>query len=391
MGEHAMARDFQAVRCPSANLPDGGGAVRRLASDRPVCVFCRMRATSAFGDSTRIRTGAVQGPHRSGGWQGLPWRGVAMVMVGVALSAVGVGCRALRDNRHTRALSMARQLSLRGAGMLQEENYEQAGPLFSEALRQSPADERAQWGMAEVLWEQGQRDDAIAHMETAVRLSGQSPELLVRLGQMYRQNGNLEASFLAAEKALQRDRQYYAAWSLKGAVLMDQQRFDDALDCYQRALIHRPDDAEARIALAELYQRLDRPQRALATLDRLADANPTSGLPAKAWMLKGQALAALGQSSEAKQCLRQAALCADDDDGELLIRLAELQSEFGELAEARVCLGRALQAGQDDPRLAGLQRKLDERFEAGDASPSTRLMPAAFAREPARQDRSEGR
>ncbi|GIW99551.1 MAG: hypothetical protein KatS3mg111_2884 [Pirellulaceae bacterium] len=310
-----------------------------------------------------------------------PWVGrVAWLGIGLWL-IVGSGCRALRDHRQTRSLAMARQLSLRGAGLLQQQNYAEAAPLFSEALQYSVADERAHWGMAEVLWEQDQREAAIEHMEQAVGLSGQNPELLVRLGEMYRQTGNLDSAARVADEALTCDRRCHAAWSLKGDVLKERQRWNEALDCYQRALIYHPEDAAARIALADLYQRLRRPQRALATLERLVDVHPTDELPAEAWILKGQCLADLGQQLEARDCLRQAALCVDEADADLLLKLASLQLAFGELAEARVCLGRARQhVDPHDPRLQQLQRAVENQFASITDGSGTTVLSTGFQR-----------
>jgi tetratricopeptide (TPR) repeat protein len=285
---------------------------------------------------------------------------------------VGLGCRTLRTNRHTRNLTEARQLSLRGAGMLQQNNHREAGPLFSEALTHSPADERAHWGMAEVLWAEGEQLRAIGHMTRAAELDGKNPDYLVRLGEMHVGNGNWDDAFEQAELAISFNRQHAEAWALKGKVLRQQGRKEDALDCYQRALIHNPTNSEARVALAGIYQELGRPQRALATLDQLADSRPTEDIPARAWLLKGEALASLGEQVDAKECLRQAALCADDRDSQLLLDLAQLQYRTGELAEARLCLGRALQNNPQDPHARQLQSVLDQSFEGIAGPPHSR-------------------
>ncbi len=274
-----------------------------------------------------------------------------------------LGCRSLRSGRHTKNLSEARQWSLRGAGSLQAEDYDEAGSLFGEALSRSSADERAQWGMAEVLWHGGKQQQAIEHMGRAAELSGNNPDLLVRLGEMHHCQANWEEAIKQADLAISINRQHPEAWALRGRVLRSRNRIEEALDCYQRALIHNSSNSEARVAVAEIYHTLGRPQRALATLDQLADNQPTEAIPARAWMLKGQALADLGERGDAKDCLRQAALCAEGNDAEIMLDLARLQFETGELAEARVCLGRALQNNPQDPEALQLQQVLDRSFD----------------------------
>ena len=280
-----------------------------------------------------------------------------------ALLCGTVGCRSLRTNRHTRSLAAARQLSLRGADHLQQQNYQDAGPLFSDALKHSPVDERAHWGIAKVFWTEGDRQRATQHMAKAAELSGNNPELLVQLGEMYLSEGDLARAEVQADLALARDRQHADAWALKGEVLRAGEHLEDALDCYQRALIHRPVNPTARIALADIYHELGRPQRALATLDQLADDQPTEQIPARAWMLKGQALASLGQQVQAQDCLRHAVACASESDVDVLLKLAEIQYRSGDLGEARVCLGRVLNHSPNNPIALNFRNVLDQSFD----------------------------
>ncbi len=276
---------------------------------------------------------------------------------------VGPGCRTLRSSRHTRSLTTARQLSLRGADHLQQGNYGEAGTLFSEALRNSDADERAHWGLGECLWKEGSCRQAASHMAQAAELSGNNPDLLVRLGEMYLEEGSLDEALQQADTVLTKDRRHAPAWALRGQVLRRRGDLEEALECYDLALIHRPNNPAARIAIADIHSALGQPQRALAAIDELADQRPTEDIPARAWMLKGKALAALGEHGESKKCLRYAAICADHAETQLLLDLAQLQCAAGDLAEARVCLGRALRNDPSDPMALNLKQALDRSFD----------------------------
>lgn len=278
------------------------------------------------------------------------------------------GCRSLRPQGHIRSLTQARAASLMGAGMLQQQNFTEAGALFSEALSHSDADDRAHRGIAEVYWHESRNDLAIAHMTRAAELSGQNPDLLVRLGEMHFQQGDMDKALGQADQALKMSRQHAAAWALKGLVLRAQNLNAEAIDCYHRALLHEPDFAEAQIALADIYQSLGRSQRALATIDQLAERTPTETIPASAWLVKGRALAALGEPVDSKDCLREAALCAREDESELLLDLAQMQYQTGDLAEARLSLGKVLHHNPQDPHALQFQHILDEAFQSpGDA------------------------
>ncbi|MEZ6135881.1 MAG: tetratricopeptide repeat protein [Pirellulaceae bacterium] len=296
------------------------------------------------------------------------------------------GCRSLRSVRQTRELSAARQRSLRGADALQQQKFDEAEALFADALRRSPADERAQWGMAEVLWQRDQHETAIEHMEQAAQISGENPELLVRLGDMHLQEGRLDDALRYADQALLGDRQHGDAWALRGRVLRRRQELNEAMQCYHRALICRPNFPAAQMELSEVYCELRRPQRALATLDRMVDAQTDGEVPARAWMLRGQALADLGQRKDAQDCLRHAALCANDEESPLLIELAQTQFELGHLAEARLCLGRAMQRDPHNAQALAIQAELDRRFDSyanqNRIEPAISAQPAGWARPP---------
>jgi predicted Zn-dependent protease len=271
-------------------------------------------------------------------------------------------------------------MSLRGAEALQQKKYSDAESLFSEAIRQSPADERAQSGYAEVLLQRGQVQTATEHMTKAVETSGGNPDLVVRLGQIYLQQGELQRAIEQADLALRSQRTHAGAWALRGDVLRQQGQLDDALFCYHRSLIFHSDAPQVQIALAEIYGQLGRPQRALATLNYLADHHSPEQIPPRVWMLKGQALADLGEDLEAKRCLRLAAQYAGESQSGLLLELASAQYGCGDLAEARLCLGRVLLQEPSNPNALQLQSQLDQSFMqmASDQSVKVPAMNANF-------------
>lgn len=278
---------------------------------------------------------------------------------------------------------MARSLSLRGFESLQQQKYEDAESLFVEALRRSTNDERAQWGYAEVMWQRGQHQAAIEHMSKAVELSGPNPDLynpdlLVRLGQMYLEQGDLVRAREKAEAALRARRHDPTAWALKGDVHRGNSEIEEAICCYQRAMVYRPDWPEVQVTVAELYRQTARPQRALATLDRMADQRSENQLPPRSYLVRSQALADMGEREAAMICLRSAAGRLAPDQSELLYQFAEQQMQLGDLTEARVCLGRALQRDPNHSAAQHLQMELDRQF----ANPIAPKIPAVMVAGP---------
>lgn len=280
-----------------------------------------------------------------------------------SLLVLTCGCHSLRARRQTRALADARQNSLRGTEKLQQHKLQEAEFLFTEALRRSSADERAQAGMAEVLWQRGEHQPALEHMTKAVTTSGGNPDTLVRLGEMSLQLGMLDEALAAAESALENQRKHAGAWALRGRVLQQRSQFEEALTSYHRALSDQPKLPEVQIALAEIYRELGRPQRALATLDAMTDGQSKEQISPDAWMLKGLALVDLGETSAAKNCLRNAALCCRDEASDTLLAVARRQIEVGDYAEARICLGRAGRHDPDNPQTRYLQQLLEQQSQ----------------------------
>lgn len=282
------------------------------------------------------------------------------------LAVIGLGsqagCRVLRGRGLTKDPTIARELSLQGADALEQHKYSEAETMFAEAVRLSPNDERAHWGLAEVQWQRGERPSATSHMAEAVRLSGGSPDLQVRLGRMFFDQQDYHNALQQSDAALKCKRDDAAAWALKGDVLRMLGDREQALDCYHRALIHRPDWPEIQVAVAEMYQAMNRPERALATLDRLSDQHGAGHVPPRAWVLRGRTLAAMGETAEARTTLRQAALKLGPDNSDLLLEIAQTQMELGDLVEAKLCLGRSMAEKPDNPQALALQSRLDESF-----------------------------
>ncbi len=275
------------------------------------------------------------------------------------------GCHSLRARRQTRELSDARHSSLRGQEKLQQLKLDEAELLFTDALRSSSADDRAQAGMAEVLWQRDETDNAIEHMTQAAVISGGNPDYLVRLGEMNLQQGNLQQALAQADAALDGQRRHAGAWALRGKVLQQRGELEAAMTCYHRTLNEQPHASEVQVALAEIYRALGRPQRALATLDSLTDGKSGEQISPQAWMLKGQSLADLGEASAAKHCLRNAAQCCCDEDTSTILSVARLQIEAGEIAEARAGLARAFHHDPYNPTALQLQAVLDRGPSGG--------------------------
>ncbi len=316
-------------------------------------------------------------------WRWVPCWGAALIMICLG------GCRTLRDNRQAKQLTSARQISLRGAEALQQQKWSDAESLFAEALERSNADERAQWGYAEVLWRRGQFQQATEHMLRAVETSRGDPDYAVRLGQMYFEQKELPKAMEQAEVALRQHRNHAGAWALLGDIQREHRNLQAALDCYSKSLIFKNDAPAVQVSLAEVYREMGRPQRALATLTSLEHDLPEDKVPPKAWLLKGLAYADLGENSNAKKYFSLTAQRAGDST-ELMLQLAQAQYQAGDLAEARLCLGQVLSRDSKNEAALSLQANLDQLFASMPSNGSNTEAAVAFEGSPSFQNMPGG-
>lgn len=262
----------------------------------------------------------------------------ALVLASLALS----GCRNLSCVKATdEAISASRQLSLQGISARQQGDWERAENCYSAAVQRCPTDERARCGYAESLWKRGSREEAVAHMEEAVRLSGNDPERQVQLGRMYFDLGQLARAANQAGRAIAANRESSSAWALRGDVLRAQGNREDALASYHRALSLQPNSPDVQLSLVELYSQLNRPDRALATLQSLIDAYPADDVPPEIRIREGLVLRKLGRYSAAADALAQAAE-KGGASAELLYELAQTRLLDQDRAGASLALTMAL-------------------------------------------------
>jgi len=221
-----------------------------------------------------------------------------------------------------------------------------AEDLFGDALKVSNHDDRAHWGLAESLWQRGERETAVAHMEQAVRLSANDPVLLSRLGRMYADLKMVDKAHEQSRLALHADRNSAENWTLRGDCLASGGKWDEALAAYHRALAIQPDHSTALLQSAEVYRRQGRHDRMLATIDRMIDHVGADQIPARADLLRGIAMRHLGRHGEAQRSFAIAARKQPEDPTPHL-QLASVAMDQGDYPAAQQALATAVKIQPD--------------------------------------------
>jgi tetratricopeptide (TPR) repeat protein len=229
-----------------------------------------------------------------------------------------------------------------------------------------PLDEKIRSHYAETLWASGHRDQAVANMEQAVRLSGGEMDRVIRLGEMYLEQGDLERAAQQADRAIQTNRPSASAWALRGNVLRTLNRNQESLAAYHRALSYQGHYPDVQLAIAEIYRSQGRHSRELATLRTLADAYPPGETPTHVLYQQGLALKELRRYQAAADLLATV-VERGEPSSEVLYHLAETQWLAGDAANARLTVRSALDRSPSNPaerrvatELLSLQRRLSQ-------------------------------
>jgi tetratricopeptide (TPR) repeat protein len=271
------------------------------------------------------------------------------------LAVLLAGCRLPgREGPVSRSVATCRQLSQQGIAALERGQPQQAEALLAKAVDACPLDSEARRHYAEALWRSGARPEAIAQLEEACRAvggygrrtyppppAGDDATLRVRLAEMHLLVGQWEQARLSAQQALDLDPKLPAAWAMRGRVLQAGGQPLEALANFHRALGYAPQDRQVLLEVAELYRQLNWPQRALATLQSLADTYSPGEEPQQVLHLMGLTYTALGRYDDAVESLSAAAVRAAPTP-EIFCHLAEAELQAGHPAEAEAAARRAL-------------------------------------------------
>jgi tetratricopeptide (TPR) repeat protein len=241
-----------------------------------------------------------------------------------------VGCQfPSRQGPVPKSLAECRRLSQQGVAAMDRGRQQDAESLLGKAVAACPTDAEARRHYAESLWRRGARQEAIVQLEESSRLTGEDAAISTRLAEMYLANGQLELARQSANRAIDLDPRLADAWAIRGRVMRTVGLTRDALDDDLRALRYAPKDREILLEVAELYHRDNKPERALQTLQTLAETYSPGEEPGHVLHLMGLAYVALGRCDDAVESLANA-----------VQRGKATPEMYCDLGEAQLLLGR---------------------------------------------------
>jgi tetratricopeptide (TPR) repeat protein len=261
----------------------------------------------------------------------------------VLLLCMLTGCRFARwDGAVSHSLTTSRQYSQQGVAASEQGHWDRAEALLSQAVRTCPTNGDARKSYAEALWNQGKQAEAAGQLEEAIRTSPEDAESRSRLAEMQLAMRQVDLAYRTAEQAIDLDPKLASAWAVRARVMRAYHRPVDALADFHRALSSSPDDRVIPMEIAEIYRELKQPQRALATLQGVAEMYPPGEEPQNVLRAEGNAFLSLHRYEDAVTSFAMACNRQPSPDPDLLCQLAESQRLAGHMAEAAETARRAL-------------------------------------------------
>jgi tetratricopeptide (TPR) repeat protein len=226
-------------------------------------------------------------------------------------------------------------------------DFEEALKKYQSALNQTPAGEALYLAMDATLVKAELLPQAEDVMQRAVRAYPDSRRVRYKEAEMYRDAGKMrkalevfeEASRMKAPASMSPELdslQLSFIYQRIGGINTDLTQFDGAIAAYKKALEISPKNADARIALGDVYLRRDQREEARAEYAKVMAAYPDRALPLYRF---ADACLRIGDFSEAATAAEKA-LKIDPQErkaryvrGQALMRMGRIEEGRKELAE----------------------------------------------------------
>ena len=269
-------------------------------------------------------------------------------MIHVEQGKVGLGVQELEQ---------ARQLDPRSADVhaAMGEAYRQQGRLpdakneLQTAIDLAPENWRWPYLLAALQIDSGELKSAESNLKIALEKTPDNARVLYNLGLSYRKQGKLPEAAKAYQDVLKLDSSYFQAVMALATVLIVQQRYDEALEMYKRAVEMRPGDWRTWGNLAGAQEFAGRePEEAVGNYRKAIElaAPQLKNTPDEPYLVSrlGKFYASTHDSAHAAPLLRKSLLLAPNDP-DLIERVAEAYEQLGERELALKLISKALGLG----------------------------------------------
>jgi tetratricopeptide (TPR) repeat protein len=142
---------------------------------------------------------------------------------------------------------------------------------LARALAKAPQHQGALRLQGALFAREGRGAESLACFEALVAAPSPHPDDLVNLARLYVPPARWEEGERLCARAAVIDPKHLEAYRLRGRLLVELRRYDQARACFEAVLARRPDDVDALGALARVHERQGRPEEAHALLAPLGE------------------------------------------------------------------------------------------------------------------------
>jgi tetratricopeptide (TPR) repeat protein len=163
--------------------------------------------------------------------------------------------------------------------LIDQKRYSDAQPVVEAALRREPADAALNAQLAAILNGEGKQAEALAVLEKLHKLSPESRPVTSMLADADFQAGNLDEADVLDQQLLAQAPNDPALLDARGQILIRQQRYDEAIAIFRKAVAARPEDVDGWSGIAFADSETHRYQdelAALSTRSKYAAESPAS-------------------------------------------------------------------------------------------------------------------
>lgn len=211
------------------------------------------------------------------------------------------------------------------------------------------------------LLRQDEPRESLKEYNRSAALATPTARMLESVGQDYVLLGDWNDADRWTLRAVQMDPKEADAWYSLGRIRYSEQRFSDALSCFERALVLSPRSVKAENNLGLTYEALNQTDAAVAAYRQAIawqDGGPADGMSEQPMLNLAIVLLHRGELAAAEPLLKRAATLAPKDP-HIHEQLGHLYLQRGDFASAQQELAQACQL---DPGNSGLHFLLGQAY-----------------------------
>ena len=165
-------------------------------------------------------------------------------------------------------------LHLLGLIVYQEEQYEIAVRLITQAIQIDSTKPSFCTNLGNVLQKQGKLEESIQAYQKAIQIQPNHVEALFCLGVAFKERDRLEESIQAYQKAIAVRSDFAEAYNNLGNVFQEQGKLEESIQAYQKAIQIQPDYADTYYNLGNVLQKQGKLEESIQAYQKAIQIQP---------------------------------------------------------------------------------------------------------------------